>query len=100
MAESKIPRKSIIRLDKSKNVSIGTSPVKVTFTYSLPSGYTLVCPTMYHTYGIEILGGMEDVGSSAAYGFFQRASGSALTVRFTFCALAIPTEWLHSVSIT
>lgn len=98
MAESTIPKRSIIRLHKSKSVTIGTSATKVTFTYSIPSGYTLVCPTISHNYSIAISGGLEETTPTQAYGFFQNSSGST-AVTFVFSAIAIPTELLNSISV-
>ena len=97
MATSEIKGNAIIRIHKEKTVSIGTGTTSVIFNYSIPSGYTLVCPTLTHGYGIEVEGELESVDDTTATGFFQRKAGSALSVRFTFDAIAIRSDLLNSI---
>ena len=98
MATSEIKGNAIIRIRQSKNVSISSSgATTVTFNYTIPSGYTLVCPTLLHGYGIEVEGELESVTDTTATGFFQRKTGSALSVRFTFDAIAIRSDLLNSI---
>lgn len=97
MAESTIPKRSIIRIHKSKTVSIGPEVTNVTFNYTIPDGYTLVCPSLTRGYGIDVEGELEAVTETTASGFFQRKDGSTVSVRFTFDAIAIRSDLLNSI---
>lgn len=97
MATSEIKGNAIIRIHKEKAVSVGTGVTSVSFDYSIPSGYTLVCPSLTRGYGIDVEGELENVTDTMATGFFQRKAGSALSVRFTFDAIAIRSDLLNSI---
>ena len=97
MATSEIKGNAIIRIHKEKTVSIGTGVTSVTFNYSIPNGYTIVCPTLTRGYGIDVEGELESVSATTATGFFQRKSGSALSIKFTFDAIAIRNDLLNSI---
>ena len=97
MATSEIKGNAIIRIHEEKTVSISSSVTNVTFNYTIPDGYTLVCPSLTRGYGIDVEGELEAVTETTASGFFQRKDGSTVSVRFTFDAIAIRSDLLNSI---
>ena len=97
MATSEIKGNAIIRIHQEKTVSVGSEVTKVTFNYSIPDGYTIVCPSLTRGYGLQVEGELEFVDNTRATGFFQGKAGSALSVGFIFDAIAIRSDLLNSI---
>ena len=100
MAVSTIPRRSIIRLAKTKSYTIGTTATEFKFEFAIPDGYVIESPVISYGNSPFIVGGIESISSSQVRGYLRSITNSSYSVNIALNAIAIPAELLNTITVT